>query len=179
MKEKIDTNNGELLTPSEALNRFMPTEQFGIIGEDETAEPAHYGCRVANVGLILDTEKGSEVIDEISIGTILNTPSWFSGVINLRGNLVPVFNLKKLIPCEEEGITRQRILVIDKGFKAAGIIIDELPQALYGLHSLPQLPPVPDILSEHVRAAYAQDDNIWLDCDFEGFFKGLGQRMAA
>ena len=100
MSKNTKNNNGELLSPSEALNRFVPTEQFGVVGEDKAAEEARYGCRVANIGLILDTGKGSEVIDDISIGTILNTPPLFSGVINLRGNLVPVFNLKKLIPCE-------------------------------------------------------------------------------
>ena len=76
-------------------------------------------------------------------------------------------------------MARQRVLVIDKGLKAVGILVDQLPQALYGLHSLPQLPPMPDILSDHVRTAYAHDEDIWLECDFEGFFKELGQRMAA
>ena len=176
MNENAENKDG-LLSPSEALNRFSPTEQFGALWTVHETEHAHYGFRIGNVGLIIDTKSGSEVINEFALCVIPNTPAWFSGMINIRGNMVPVFNLKKLFDIEEKDQESQRILVIGKGDDAAGILINGFPQVLRVLDKLPELPSLPEVLSKHIHTAYTQDNEIWLDFHFEEFFMELGRQI--
>ena len=175
-----DTENKiALIKPSEALNRFVPTEQFGAFLIDHEAEQVHYGFRAGNVGLIIDANKGSEVINEFALCTIPNTPAWFSGIINLRGNIVPIFNLNELFGTEDKDHDQQRILIIGKGDEAAGILINRLPQVLRVLDESSELPSVPEVLRKHVTTIYKQDNDIWLCFNFEDFFMDLGRKISA
>jgi len=172
-------NKIELLMPSEALNRFVPTEQFGALWLAQETEQARYGFRIGNLGLITDAAKGSEVINEYALCVIPNTPAWFSGMINLRGNMVPVFDLNKYFGNEEKKQDRQRILVIGKGVEAAGVLISGFPQVLRAMEELSELPFIPEVLRKHVHKVFTQDDNIWMDFNFEDFFMDLGKLITA
>ena len=120
----------KLLRPSEALNRFVPAEQLGSVWAEQETEQTRYGFYTGNVGLIADLDKGSEVITEFKLCAIPNTPPWFSGVINLRGNLVPVFDLAILFEAETGASKKKYLIVIGKGDQAAGVLVDKLPTIL-------------------------------------------------
>jgi len=168
-----------LISPSEALNRFVPSEQFDVLWMEHETEQVRYGFRAGNTGLIIDANRGSEVINEFALCAIPNTPAWFSGMINLRGNMVPVFNLNELFGTGDKDHDQQRILIMGEGDEAAGILIDRLPQVLRALDESSELPSVPEILRKHVTTIFKQDNDIWLCFNFEGFFMDLGRQITA
>ena len=168
----------KMIKPSEALNRFFPTKQPPIVIQaNKAVEQLRYGFRAGDIGLIMDEKLGSEIVDKMPICTIHTTPPWFSGVVNIRGNIVPVFDLKMKFNCDER-TNIQKILVIGKESKAAGILINELPQALPDLDITTDLSSVPAILNECILNVYKQDENIWVELNFSDFFAKLGKQIA-
>lgn len=165
----------KLLSPSEALNRFFPTEQLGSAWSEQQIEQTRYAFTVGGVGLIADTNSGSEVITEFKLCAIPNTPAWFGGVINLRGNLIPVFDLSLLFDIENKHARNKYIIIIGKQEQAAGILIEKLPVVLRNADVLPELPDIPEILKNHIRTAYKQGDAVWLEFDHEPFFDEIGK----
>lgn len=171
------------LSPVQALTHFIRSPQVCDLTESSgdasgcSASCIRYGFRVGNIGLLLPADKLSEVIGDAVIHPIPTTPAWFSGLINLRGNLISVFDLVRLFGIDQEQDKRQFLLIVDRGDKAVGIPIKELPQAVPMGRRLGQLPALPSILRPHTRLAYVHEKDIWLDFDFEGLFSAVGIQM--
>jgi len=168
----------KMIKPSEALNRFFSTKQPPVVThESKEVEQLRYGFRAGDIGLIMDEVLGSEIVDKIPVCAIPDTPPWFPGVVNIRGNIVPVFDLKMIFNSDEK-TSLQKLLVVGKEGKAAGILIDELPQALPDLDSTTDLTSIPPILNECVRSVYKQDENIWVELDFNNFFAEVRKQFS-
>ncbi|HEX2865839.1 MAG TPA: chemotaxis protein CheW [Ignavibacteriales bacterium] len=50
--------------------------------------------RLGEETFAVDVSEVREIIDDVSLTKIPQTPDYFSGVINLRGNVLPVINLR-------------------------------------------------------------------------------------
>ncbi|HRD66887.1 MAG TPA: chemotaxis protein CheW [Candidatus Competibacter sp.] len=181
MNDKAANAPRRWLKPSTALNRFKPPPR-SITPSIAPAERrrARYGFRIGGIGLLIGQDTTSEVLEQASIYPIPNTPPWFLGLVNLRGNLVPIFDTKQFLELADGSVKgeKRRLLILDQGDKVAGILIDGLPQVAMTSHALSRLPPLPTALRNHVAGAYAQDDVIWLEFDHQGFFQALGGRIA-
>ena len=161
---------GPWLSPSEALTRFAPPQQTRRQGPREVA-PIRFGFRVGNIGLLVPPGMLSELVDDTDVYPLPTTPDWFHGLINLRGGLVPVFDLKKLFRVEEQGGDKTNLLVLNAGAAAVGVLIDGLPLTLDISKRLQQPPPLPPILRENSHAVYVRGKEIWVELDFDGFFR--------
>ncbi|MDE1818526.1 MAG: purine-binding chemotaxis protein CheW [Thaumarchaeota archaeon] len=67
-----------------------------------------------------------------SITKVPNAKSYVRGVMNLRGMIVPVIDVKEKLGFSSDGITssKARILVADVGGKLTGLLIDEVDQVM-------------------------------------------------
>ncbi len=159
------------LPPGAALAQFEPPESMQASAPVRHEERVRYGFRVGAVGLLIPLETGSEVLEMPVIAAIPGTPPGFLGLINLRGNLVPLYELRTLLRMEPRNTrTKLLALVFGQGDTAVAVVVDEFPVALTSLEPLAGLPPLPDVLQDHVREAYAKGDMAWLDFDFGAFF---------
>jgi len=164
---------GPWLSPSEALTRFTPGPRTRRPSE-RAATPIRFGFQVGDIGLLVPAGMLSELVEETDIYPLPMTPAWFRGLINLRGNLVPVFDLKRLFDMASADEKQPNLLVLDAEAEAVGILIDGLPLTVDTGRRLDQVPPLPKILQEHSRIAYAREREIWIDFDFDGFFRAAG-----
>jgi twitching motility protein PilI len=179
MNDKAVRTPQRWLNPSAALNRFKPPRGATIGIAPVERQRARYGFRVGSIGLLVGQDTVSEVVEQTSVYPLPNTPSWLVGLVNLRGNLVPVFDIKQFFDLEDGNTQdKRRLLILDRGYKAAGVLIDGLPQPAATRYVLSRLPPLPAALRTHVAKAFTQDDRIWLEFDHEGFFQSLGGHMA-
>jgi twitching motility protein PilI len=142
------------------------------------AEPAaggaRFGLRLADFGLLVAEGTLSEIVTEPVVYPIPKTPAWIRGLINLRGNLVPVFDLHILLGLGEPEADRKRLaLVLGRGEGAGAVFIDALPQAVDTRRRMQQLPPLPVPLQEHVTAAYIDAGVPWLEFSHERLFAAL------
>ncbi len=163
----------EHLAPSAALAQFEPPEgiHLALAAHAGLRERVRYGFRIGTLGLLISPDSESEVLSMPQVTFLPRAPAGFLGLINLRGNLVPIYDLRVLLhlPPVQPGATA-RALVFDEGEKAVGVAIDGYPVALDGLRPLSGAPVAPDLLRDHVKGGYVQDDNIWLEFDQGSFF---------
>jgi twitching motility protein PilI len=182
MKSTLDTGTSALsssgdpqvqgIAPSEALKQFESPEGGVPVMFDAVPKQQRYGFRTVGLGLLVRQGVGSEVVPVMPMAVIPNSPAWLLGVINLRGNLVPVCDLRRLIDGNTEtSPEKPMILVLDKGDKAAGFLIDGFPLALTELRSADQLPDIPLPLAQHVTAMITPDEELWLEFDHEALLE--------
>ena len=167
---------GDGILPSQALTRFEPPKGFVPVTLQSATKQLRYGFRTAGLGLVIRQGVGSEAVPMMPMAVIPNGPTWLLGVINLRGNLVPVCDLRRLVGGDfDTALEKPMILVLDKGDKAAGFLIDGYPHALTSLRPANPLPGLPEPLVRHVKTMITTDDEVWLEFDHEGFLDAATQ----
>ncbi len=166
------------LIADNSLNAVIfPSTAIGSANPEVKVEPV-FGIRVGSVGLLVSADRFCEVLDKMQVNPIPNLHPWISGLLNLRGNLVPIYDLKLVL--RETGENNKRFLfAIDKGEKAIALWIDNYPEIKDKLVMKPvrQLPKLPDIFQRFVIGGYEHSGQVWLDVKFEDLFKTLGRHQ--
>ena len=145
----------------------------GLIDLDQQpAKQIRYGFKIVNLNFILDSSIPTEIITKYTIHPIPKTPGWIRGLINHRGNLVPVFDLYKYFKIEKPDID-QPLILFDSNEHMVGIFTDAYPIALE-LESLTPSPytsldQFPDLMKNHISDSYNVDDNQWHELDLRKF----------
>jgi chemotaxis signal transduction protein len=169
----------EWLPPTAALTRFQLNDPKLDVSGPMELKQARYGVRVGGLRILLPGETVSEVVDSPKVFPIPNTISWFEGFINLRGNLVPVFDLRELFETTVAPGQRQMVLIIDKGANAVGIAIDGLPLPAPDRPPLDEWPPLPKALGNFTRSVFQHDQVLWLEVDIPGLVTSLAKEISA
>lgn len=79
----------------------------------------------------IDIFKVQEIIRLPRITKLPNTADYILGVTNLRGNIIPVVDLKKkLMNSLTENTEETRVIVIETGIKKIGLIVDEISEVI-------------------------------------------------
>ena len=169
----------ELLSPTVALTRYFvtPDQEHNLSG---AAAVQRYGFRIGACRLVHDQSLAVELIELPRCYDLPNSSAWFSGLVNLHGNLVPVFDLKSLLGISGPSGYRQMLLVLGSGEKVAGLVIDGTPDHITvdAGSRVDQPDHVPEILREYLEGAYEHAGEIWYQVDYEGLFQSLAQRSA-
>ncbi|MGQ0658779.1 MAG: chemotaxis protein CheW [Chromatiales bacterium] len=146
--------------------------------EDDGRQLRH-GYLVRGFGLLtllIRSDTVGEVFTGQRLYSIPNAPWWVMGMINARGNVVPVFDLQGLFGGERE-IAKKWLLVLDKAKNAVGFFIEEPPQTLYMERSDLPLPALPSLLQQYVSMGCSALGKTWLEFDHNGFFSGLTENL--
>lgn len=81
-----------------------------------------YGVEIASV---------QEIIRATDITTVPGAPSHVRGVINLRGKIIPVVDLRRRFSLPEADVTEaQRIIVVELKEKRIGMLVDSVSQVI-------------------------------------------------
>lgn len=169
---------GPWLSPSEALTRFVPCEMEEA-GDNRAITQVRFGARIGDIGMLVPQGMLSELVEDAKIYPLPTTPHWFRGLINLRGSLVPIFDLKALFDMQDQKVKTTKLLVLNSGEEAVGILIDDLPVTLEAIRRLEQLPKLPSVLREYSQEVYVRDEEVWVEFDFDGFFQAAGSLSVA
>lgn len=177
MNDKTGKAPRRWLSPSAALRRFNPPSGMtvGTVAAVER-QRVRYGFRIGDIGLLIGQDTSSELLERVPIYPLPKAPAWLLGLINLRGNLVPVFDMWPLLELEHGGDAQdqRRLLILGRSNDAVGLMISSLPQLAATRHVITRLPPLPSVLRPYVAKAYLQDEAVWLEFDYAGFFGALG-----
>lgn len=82
-----------------------------------------------NTHYAINTEHVEEISKNISSTTVPNAPYWIEGLINLRGNVVALINLCKLLRKEEDRCYNNIILINDGGEKV-GLLVEDVIEVI-------------------------------------------------
>jgi purine-binding chemotaxis protein CheW len=75
--------------------------------------------------------------------------------VNLRGNIIPVLDLRKFFGLSEKGMTdATRIIIVDSAGAKTGIIVDSVSEVLRFEKAL--IEPPPELLSNGIDSSYVE-----------------------
>ncbi len=118
----------------------------------------------------VDILKVQEINRMLNVTRVPNAPEYVEGVINLRGKVIPVVDLRKrfgLPPKEHDKNTR--IIVIELSGKTVGFVVDSVKEVLRIPKSVTEPPPAlaTNINSEYITAVGKLDDRLLTLLDME------------
>ncbi len=87
--------------------------------------------RLGNEEFSLDILKVQEIIRHMELTRVPRTPDFVDGVINLRGRVIPVLDLRKRFGLPSEDKTNEtRIIVVDVDDRTVGLKVDAVSEVL-------------------------------------------------
>jgi len=173
----------DLQLPSQALTRkanFIDVDADSIAANEDYKDlQLLHGFKIDNLGVLLEPEMMSELLTNLSVCSLPNTNQTLYGMANLRGNIIPVFDLRFLLGMPE--CEYKYFLVLGTGENSVSVLLDEVPTQvnLQELEKLSAFPPIPDVLRPHVTDSYYSEDSegLWVDCDLMQFFESLSRHI--
>lgn len=132
---------------------------------------------IAGHGLLMDRDASLEFIEIQTPFYIPNNHPQFRGLINRRGSLVPVFDIRKLIDDNfrdgDEG--EGRILVLGTGDDAVGVILDATPYRVSVSVDQKAAPPVKlvQVFGELVAECFERNGEHFTQVALEEFLYSL------
>lgn len=85
------------------------------------------GFRLDGKGFVIPLDQVKEILTKVSISYIPGAKEWVQGVANVRGNLMPILDLKGFLTGKMTKVSRQsRILVIQHKGIVAGLVVEEV-----------------------------------------------------
>jgi purine-binding chemotaxis protein CheW len=115
-----------------------------------------------------------EINRMVEITRVPNSPDFVSGVINLRGKVIPIINLRKRFgfpPKENDKNTR--IIVVELGSMVVGFVVDAVSEVLRIPKNITEPPPsiVAGIGSEYITAVAKLENRLLILLDLERILK--------
>jgi purine-binding chemotaxis protein CheW len=109
------------------------------------------------------------------ITRVPNCPDHVRGVVNLRGRILPVIELKRRLNLGETTVTREsRIVVVEHGTKVLGLMVDRVAQVL-NIYS-EQMDEVPEevvqVQRNFIKAVGKIEGRMIILLDLDGIVKG-------
>jgi purine-binding chemotaxis protein CheW len=138
-----------------------------------------------NIG---DEEFGVEILKVQEINRMLqvtrvpNSPEYVDGVINLRGKVIPVIDLRRWFGLQrKEHDKNTRIVVVELSGKVVGFVVDAVKEVLRIPSSVTEPPPpiVAGVRAEYITAVGKLEDRLLILLDLERMLAQDGATLLA
>lgn len=116
----------------------------------------------------VDILKVQEINRMVEITRVPQAPSYVEGVINLRGKVIPIVDLRKRFNMEEKEYDKNtRIVVVDISGNIMGMVVDSVSEVLRLPANTIEPPPeiVANINSEYIKGVAKLDDRLLIFLD--------------
>jgi purine-binding chemotaxis protein CheW len=118
----------------------------------------------------VDIKCVQEINRMLQITKVPNAPDYVDGVVNLRGRVIPVLDLRhKLGMARKEHDNNTRIIVVEVNTKTVGFIVDGVKEVLRIPENITEAAPeiVTGINSEYIKSIGKLDDRLLILIDLE------------
>lgn len=126
--------------------------------------------KVGNEEFGVDILKVQEINKMTVITKVPNSPEFVEGVINLRGRVIPIIDLRKRLGMpEKEHDKNTRIVVVELASKTVGFVVDAVSEVLRISKDITEKPPelVAGVDSEYITSVAKLDDRLLILLDLE------------
>ena len=112
-----------------------------------------------------------EIIRSAPITSVPNSPDFIEGVINLRGNIIPVIELRKRLNLYRKDIAPKEswILILDINSRVTGFIVDSVTRVLKIMESTIEPPPevvVAGLANQYIKGVCDIGESLLILLDF-------------
>jgi len=141
--------------------------------------------RLGDENFGLDIYKVHDINRRVDITKIPKSPKFVEGVINLRGNIVPVIDLRRRFEMQPlENYTKEnRIVVIENNGQTVGLAVDAVTEVLR--IPVDAIEPTPDMVKSEVDSRYIEgitklsDSRLLIVLDTDKIFSDDEKKMIA
>ena len=176
--------------PQQLISQLEPVAEI----ESQFSGQSRYGVMLGSLGLLYDGSMAVEVADPITVSPLPNVPGWILGMINMRGNLIPLFDLKVYL-----GMMKQtdvwlrhgdrldssrfrpgvKFLVFGDGNRMAAVVIDQLPTRHVFDHGSSSMESVslPSQLRDSLTAVRMVGGKEWFEVDVDKLFSAIARNV--
>lgn len=131
--------------------------------------------RLASEEYGIEIEKVKDIIAVPKITNVVESKDELLGIINLRGNTVPVYDLRRVFDVNQSNHTKKsRILIIEQHRQDVGFLVDEVTQVIKSSQLI-----IEDMAEQHlnknnsIQGVTKMDDRIIFVLSFEHIFSSL------
>ena len=113
-----------------------------------------------------------EILKNVNITAIPDSPAFIEGVINLRGNIIPIIDLKKRLKLSEKRKTSDNdlwIIVLNINGRVTGFVVDHVTRVLKVQADSIKPPPelvISGLKSDYIRGVCKQEQQLLTILDF-------------
>ncbi len=130
----------------------------------------------------VDILKVQEINRMVEITRVPRSPEFVEGIINLRGKVIPIIDLRKRFNLElSEHDKNTRIVVVDIDGQTMGMIVDSVSEVLRIPAST--IEPTPDVVtsieSDYIRGVAKLDNRLLIYLDLAKILSGEEYKMLA
>ncbi len=129
------------------------------------------GFDIADEQFGVDILRVQEIIRSATVTAVPNSPEFVEGVINLRGNIIPVVDLRKRLYLynEESEKARSWILILNIADRVVGFIVDQVTHVIKVSEDSVQPPPeivTSGLESQYIQGVCEMEDSLLVILDF-------------
>jgi len=140
------------------------------------------GFKLGDEDFGVDILSVQEINRVTEITQIPSTPDFVKGVINLRGNVIPVIDLRSRLGMPEKEHNKQtRIIVADVGERTIGLIVDAVSEVIRMDSNLVEPPPElivgSDDKGNYIKGVGKLDDKLLMLLDISSMFSKQEQEQ--
>ena len=151
-------------------------------GSSRSGELQIVVCELADEHYGLDIAKVFEIIRHQPITAVPRSPQFVKGVINLRGRIIPVVDLRERFGMPQADPTKEtRIVVAESATTRVGLIVDSVSEVLLvpadAVEATPEVAAGAD--AEYLRGIANLGDRLVLLLELAGLFGIEDQRALA
>ncbi|WP_299200366.1 chemotaxis protein CheW [uncultured Amphritea sp.] len=136
-----------------------------------------HGFRVGFLQLLLPAQTRSELLRCEHFCAIPETPDWFVGFINHRGDAVPVYDLAASLGLGLTDPKRGWLLLLDAQPATAAVLLQDTPQGITNPSVAGDAQPRPDLLEGICSGQYHYHNSLWFEFDHRAYFSRQKQRF--
>ncbi len=153
----------------------IPLDGYAEQEDADRGKKRFYGFKLQDLQLLLDVDVRSEVINDVVITPLPLMPSFISGLCNVRGNLVPIYNMYKKLGLDVEvpESSNKKALILGENENMAGIEVQDMVMSLEFDEQDIQRDVFSDNqqLNECITYSYQQNGNNWYGFDYKKLFE--------
>ncbi len=118
----------------------------------------------------VDILKVQEINRMVDVTRVPNTPEYVDGVINLRGKVIPIIDLRRRFGmARKEKDKNSRIIVVELNSKVLGFVVDAVSEVLRIQKSVSEPPPpiIAGIDADYITAIAKLENRLLILLDLE------------
>ena len=177
MDIRLQTPHQALQTDFDAAALFSRQE----VALEKVSEHIANGFITGGMGFLL-ADGFHEVVDSPVYCRLPGAPDWLLGMTNIRGDIVPMVDLARLLGMAIQSESRQqseRFILIDaQPSKFALRVRDVTGRRKYFADQRLHSPPLAPILRANTRRVYFQEELMWVDIDLPVLLQQAAQQFS-
>jgi twitching motility protein PilI len=142
-----------------------------------------HGFRVAGLYLVPAARVLTEVVGQADVFPVPKSSTALMGVMNLRGNIVPLFDPQLLGQAASHiSPSKQHALVFDREEQSLGLLLDTDPELMSMVPAVGTHTPPVSVLSDYLTKPWVRQDQpqqIWWELNHRAAFEFLARAHTA